>query len=670
MARSSVVLVVWAAALVWGQTDPAQTAYHALRQRDYEAGISYLTDATRAAPGRAALRKDLAYAYLKIGETEAARDQFAEAIRLDPADLRIELEYAFLCHETRRTAEARRTFARLRTAADAEIRATAGRAFENIDGPLAAGIARWSEVVKRTPDDYSARHELARLAEQRDERELAAENYLAAWRLRPADRGLLVDLGRMRQALGQGEAAAAALLVALRGGSPRAAEAARELLPARTPYESEYRAALALDPVNAELRRDLAYLLLALKREDEAEAEFRAILRSAPADAPAAAQLGLMRLGRGDRLGATPFFDVVFQSGDDDLMEAVRAALKLPPGLRRRIAARPEDSVDRGVPDAREMGERSYRAGYLKDALIYFEAAHEADPGDTLVMLRLGQTHNLLRRDDNAIGWFRRASRSPDAAIAKEAGQAYRNLRPQWARFRTTFWMFPFYSSRWKDVFSYAQVKTELRLGKLPFRPYISVRFNGDARRTTGEAVPQYLSESAFILGLGVATRPWRGLTLWAEAGETAGYLSRRNEGRFLPDYRGGFAYARGWGQTLGGESSGWYAESFNDGVFVSRFQNDFLIYSQNRVGYTLPELGGFRAQVYANLNATVDTERQYWANTAEAGPGVRFRWRGLPQSLVFSVNLVRGVYLRNEYNPRRPNFFDLRAGFWYAFTR
>src|SRR5205809_3852866 len=33
------------------------------------------------APDWASIRKDLAYTYLKIGETEAARDQFAEADR-------------------------------------------------------------------------------------------------------------------------------------------------------------------------------------------------------------------------------------------------------------------------------------------------------------------------------------------------------------------------------------------------------------------------------------------------------------------------------------------------------------------------------------------------------------------------------------------------------------
>jgi len=33
------------------------------------------------------------------------------------------------------------------------------------------------------------------------------------------------------------------------------------------------------------------------------------------------------------------------------------------------------------------------------------------------------------------------------------------------------------------------------------------------------------------------------------------------------------------------------------------------------------------------------------------------------------TLNLLRGAYLVNEYNPRPPKFTDLRAGFCYAFS-
>jgi hypothetical protein len=64
------------------------------------------------------------------------------------------------------------------------------------------------------------------------------------------------------------------------------------------------------------------------------------------------------------------------------------------------------------------------------------------------------------------------------------------------------------------------------------------------------------------------------------------------------------------------------------------------------------------------------DAKSQYWANFLEFGAGIRTRWASLPPNIHFSLQALRGVYTRNEGNPRRPNYFDVRAGFWYAITR
>src|SRR5437763_16932306 len=69
-------------------------AYQALQSKQYEQSISLFLKAIEGEPAKASLRKDLAYTYLKIGEREAAREQFSQAIRLDPADEHAALEYA------------------------------------------------------------------------------------------------------------------------------------------------------------------------------------------------------------------------------------------------------------------------------------------------------------------------------------------------------------------------------------------------------------------------------------------------------------------------------------------------------------------------------------------------------------------------------------------------
>ena len=574
-------------------------AYTALRAKNYEEAIRGFEQAAKLDPARASIRKDLAYTLLKIGETEAARDQFAEAMTLDPADDQVALEYAFLCYETKQQVTARRVFDRLRKSGNS----TAAQAFENVDRPLREGIARWKQALELSPDNFSAREELAKLAEQRDELDLAAEQYQAAWKLRPARRDLLMDLGRVWQQQGRAEDSHAALLAASRGAEPRVAEQAREILPSRYPYVYEFENALVLDPSNDALRRELAYLHLEMGNKSVAEQQLQSL-----------------------------------------------------PPMPQPV---PPPQENKPPQDNKLLGEQSLDKGYLNDALKYLHAAHENDPMDFEVMLKLGWAYNILRDDREAVRWFSLARYSPDAKTASEASKAYGNLNPTLRFLRTTVWAFPTISTRWRDTFVYAQAKTELRVA-FPIHPYVSLRFIGDARgavRLGANISPQNLSERSVIVGVGLASTPWRGLMAWFEAGEALRYqIPHCETGRSLPDYRGGISYtnSRRGPHRL-------FAETNDDGVFISRFGNDSLLYSQNRTGRTFGE----NVQVYWNWNATVDATGEYWANTVETGPGVRFRLNPLQ----FTVNFLRGAYLVNESNPYRPNFNDVRIGVWYAFT-
>jgi tetratricopeptide (TPR) repeat protein len=623
-------------------------------------------------PDRADIRKNLAYTLLKTGDSEAAREQFGAAMLLEPSDLHLALEYAFLCFEARdnasaRKAEARRIFARIRDSDDLVSSATAAQAFLNIDPPLAAGIARWQQVLASSPPTFSALYELAQLAEQRDELDLAAASYRRAFQLTPARKSVLLELARVEKARDNAEGAMSALLAASRGGETRAAELAREQLPDRYPYVYEFRRALDLDPTNQTLHRELAYLLLAMSEKDgsatvEAKQEFEQIVDTSPGDYLAAAQLGLLRLAANENALAMPVLRNVLDHADSATANRVRMALKLPLILEERPT---DDSPLISLGDPLLLGDRSYQAGFLKDARRYFLEAHEQNPLDTAIALKLGWTYNLLHDDVTAIHWFDIAHRSDDPAISSEAARAAGNLRTGVARFRTTLWVYPLYSSRWHDLFGYGQLKTQLRLKKFPLHPYVSVRFVGDQRRNTGGVSPQNLSESAFIAGVGVATQTWRGATGWFEAGMSTSYLN----GSRSADYRGGLSYSKTLGKSLLAEHSGWFVEAVADSVYVSRFDNDLLNYSQTKIGFT-SAVGPFKVQTFWGNNLTFDVKRQYWANFAETGPGIRFHPPHTPPSLAITVAGVRGVYLRNDGNPWRPNFFDFRAGIWYALTK
>ena len=636
-----------------------EQAYAALNAREYDGAVAGFRQALAAAPARPEIEKELAYALLKTGATLEAREAFSRAVDLDPADEHAAMELAFLQHETGEAAKALAMFQRLAGSEDAQVRQLAAATARNLEGELDTAIARWVEAIAQDPNNRSVHLELAEFHEKRNQPAEAAAQYLEGWRLPGPDGDeVLLKLARARLAAGDSEGARGAWLLAAQSTETRIAEAAKTLLPSRFPWASEFRAALALDPDHAVLRRELAYLLLEVGEPEPAMAEFETLLAAHPNDYQAAAQLAFLYQEAGDAERAAALLAQAQESRDPNVAEQARVQLE-------RVRE------ERSAP-LREMGEKSLQKSYLLDAQRQFAEAYAANPADYTAALKLGVVYNLMQQDREAIEWFRIATASDDPGIAEQASRSYANLAPQYRFARTTVWMYPFYSRRFGTVFGYAQAKTEFRIGRSPVKPYVSLRLAGDVRRRAGGTSPSLLSESALIAAVGASARLDHGVTLWGEAGESFSYLGSTPDGvpRAAPDYRGGANWFRARGATLGGDEPGTFYEANVDVVYVSRFNDDVLAYSQFRPGYRLPNRGLLRSQIYWNWNVTADTGREYWGNYVETGPGFKLRVPAVSPPMNFSVDFVRGVHLSNRGNEQGPNYFDLRIGVWYSFTR
>ena len=158
--------------------------------------------------------------------------------------------------------------------------------------------------------------------------------------------------------------------------------------------------------------------------------------------------------------------------------------------------------------------------------------------------------------------------------------------------------------------------------------------------------------------------QPWRGATLWGEAGYSFSYLHETAVALIIV---AASRTLRGFGKGSVAESSGFFGETTADGVFISRFENDFLLYSQNKFGWTLAATADRR--FIWNWNLTTDVRRLAWANTTEQGPGMRFHVPGLPKSVLFSASALQGTYTVMKDNPRPKRYTDSRIGLWYAFS-
>jgi len=584
-------------------------------------------------PEQADARLDYAYLLLRLGETERGRDELKRVLVLRPQDERLSLEYAYLAFETGKRAEAFAIFLRLRSAQNEPIGKQAAETWNRLDQELRTSISRWTEAVRKSPESYSVHEELARLLEERNDWVEAAAEYRLAFGLKPDKRRLLLDIARVESEAKRPDYEHAALIAASRGNPPMVSEEAREYLPKRYPFVYEFELAVEMDPLNVPLRRELGFLLLKMGREKEAVSVFEALLRLASDDALTVAQLAFLKVNR--------------------------------PSVRQ---------VESGLTAVKTLAESSFQKGYLKDALKYLEQLHESNPEDDATTLRLGWTYNMLKLDQEAVRCFDIARRSQIGKVAAEAGQAYRSLRPSLSAVRTTAWVLPFYSSRWREVFAYGQVKSEFRLPFTKLRPYLSTRFIGDRGRSggilrgfQGQVGPQALSENAVVVSAGVSTPRTHGLMAWGEAGGSWQYFAKKHgTAKIRSDYRGGVNFARSFGAANLTNEGGWFGTTTVDGVFISRFDNNTLFYGQNRIGYHAPTTP---IQFYLNLNLTTDLKRMDWANYYEIGPGVRWRAPGLPKSFYLFADLVYGRHMLKGDATRARRFVDFRAGVWYAVT-
>jgi len=391
--------------------------------------------------------------------------------------------------------------------------------------------------------------------------------------------------------------------------------------------EEHFSRAFGLRPDKRHLLLDLARVRQSLGRDPAARAAYAAASR--------ASEVRVAEKGR-EGLG-----------GHTVSLEELSLAAALEP-VKTLLEQRPEE-----LPNDLAMADKSYAMGFLKDALRYYRAARESDPANPHIALRLGWTQNMLGDDAEAYRWFARARRSANPLIAAEAEKAWRNLRPDQAFTRPTLWMLPMYSTRWRAAFSYGQFKQEFRLGRLPVRPYVSIRYAIDSGAS---GIPAPLSERSMYPGLGVATRSWHGIVAWAEAGGTIGRMHGL-------DRRAGLAQARTWGNTPGPEVSGWFFSTNNDLNYASRFSNNVLASTQNRFGWTRGNMQ------FGWLGAAgADAQRQYWGNFLETGPSLRLRAGWMPPGLFLTIEGVAGMNFGSG-NPRSPVYTDLRLGLWYALT-
>lgn len=648
-------------------------AYELMGRKEYDAAVERFGRALAADPKRVNLHSEIGFACLKMGEAERAVAAFEAYERARPGDAHNTLQLAYLYMQTAREQKGLEYFERVEKGADPALAKQARESRTAAEQPLLAEIARWSQAVEQNPNDDDNRELLADSYARHRDLQKAIEQYRELRRRAPARYRHLVSLATLYQKTDDAPMATAYYLLASRCPEPRTAEAGRQGLNNRYPFASEFEKALEQEPSQAEVRRELGYLYLTMKQPENAARHFETIVAAEPNDYQSAAQLGFIYAGLERRQEAIRLLERVRREGPADLAQKAGAVLRQlgsapPADTLIGPVGEPQDEVARH----KQLGYASIQKNYLQAAAREFEEVYKLNPKDFQAIMQLGYLYNVMKRDDMAIRWFKLARESPDAKIAAEARRAVTNLSRPLRRVISTFWVQPFISSRWNDVFGYGQLKTEYRIPGLPFKPYLSLRFIGDTRTRTGGALPQIYSEEGVIASAGLVGRVYKNLFAWGEAGNQITFLRNRPPGlnRSTPDYRGGLSYGQVLGPKLFSKEPGGFADVTNDAVYLSRYDHNAIFFTQTKYGYQFRPWKGFSHQPFLAANVLADARGDYYNNFAEVGPGYRFGFIKFSRMNAY-VALIRGAFTtqgRRAINSNRgPNYWDLRVMIWYA---
>lgn len=460
--------------------------------------------------------------------------------------------------------------------------------------------------------------------------------------------------------------------------------------------------ALRRDPNNVTARLEMGYLLDEENQKAAALNQFLIATRLAPSDDRIKLQIGyeLDNLGRSQE--ASNWFAEASTSRNSAVRRKAQSALKQLADSHNEMTGKDQAGGANVASSGAEKELNEYynlkdknralakqkleqmlihypnnptvhlEMGYLLDdekqreaALSQFQMAAQLNPGDYQTKLQVGYELDELGRSQEARKWFMEASTSADPAIRSKAQTALTSLANMNSSEKadqkfTEIYTEPYYSSRFSEGVFPIQVRIGQNLDEKT-KSYFSIRATRDTK-TTGGANPQIYDDNALIAGVGLMRQLKPNFSAYAEAG--VGYdLVDMNRTRTRPDLRGGLIYYKDWRRDAHpGQNTG---DIYGDIGYYSRYHN-LIGDVRVRDGVNVLARGLSRVNVYLKGEVFADTERLYYNNRLEVGPGISYL-PNVNRDLSIRLEALEGRYLGGlADNPYPSNYHDVRLSAEY----
>lgn len=292
----------------------------------------------------------------------------------------------------------------------------------------------------------------------------------------------------------------------------------------------------------------------------------------------------------------------------------------------------------------------------LQEAIHYFTQAYALTPGAELAM-QLGYLYNQTDNNYLAYHYFKLATKAQDATLAFKAQNAMTNI----AGTQTKVLPKPYFSEVFFSPFSQTRFGLTVRplvarLGierndALQTKVYLLLRQTDDNKSTNLGQAPQIYEDSVRITGVGLQITPFKKVPMVAFVETGAAYdLIYRNRNRWRGDLRGGLMYYQEFGArpayfTKPTFSTHYYSLAYGDATYFSRYDNNVIGTIKTHQGIRLLQYHSSMINLYVTGRMIEDTNREFFNNIAEIGPGIGF----IPSNrffLEFRYEYIRGVYL------------------------
>jgi len=311
------------------------------------------------------------------------------------------------------------------------------------------------------------------------------------------------------------------------------------------------------------------------------------------------------------------------------------------------------------------LGYVYYGLGQLDSAVQHFTAAQAIRTSDTL-QLQLAFTLYSMQRKDEAYTIYHELANSPAADIraqalkqlayeSSESGSATSPTAEPPSDWSTRVYSASYYDSRWETSFFNLTAEEGYTLpGIRTLTLYGALAISADAR-SSGGLTPEIFSDNSLLLAVGIAYKPFQGLSVSAQQGAAFDLIGRSDVDFARPDFR--FVANYGWGiyapYTYHPDARFPFSPTIDLYASLgaySRYKNT-IGYLQIKGGLRTMEISHTVLDVYGKLNFARDAAvnlfqnessvkpKEYYNNINEAGFGARL-----------TPHVDWGLYLAAEY--------------------